>query len=116
MKGAIVTGLGKNIKKCREKAGLTQEKLAEMVGISPNYLSALEREAKVPAVDTFVRILNVIGLPLDEMLEGILQTETKTHCSRLEKRIGNLPLHKQRKVYRIIDEILDELENWEEDH
>lgn len=115
MKGKIVDGLGTNIKKCREKAGLTQEKLAELVDISPNYLSALEREAKSPTVDTLVRILNVIGLPLDEMLDGITQTETKTYCTRLEERINKLPLRKQRKVYRIVDEILDELEHWEEE-
>ncbi|MBR2564548.1 MAG: helix-turn-helix transcriptional regulator [Paenibacillus sp.] len=37
------TTIGKNIKVARESAGITQEKLAEKVGVNPKSISALER-------------------------------------------------------------------------
>ena len=35
--------IGKRLKEQREKAGFTQEELAEVVGCSSTYISALER-------------------------------------------------------------------------
>ena len=40
--------VGKRIKECREKANLTQEALAEKVGCSATYISAVERGASFP--------------------------------------------------------------------
>ena len=48
MEAEWMKGLGKRIQKCREEAGLTQEALSERVGISCNYLGAIEREVKTP--------------------------------------------------------------------
>ena len=39
----INISIGGNIKKAREKAGLTQERLSELIGIGPKSLSAVER-------------------------------------------------------------------------
>lgn len=61
-------GLGKRIQKCREEAGMTQEALAERVGISWNYLGAIEREVKTPKLETLVRIINVLGMSADDVM------------------------------------------------
>ena len=39
-----VKGMGKAIRRYREEAGITQERLAELVDISTNHLGAIERE------------------------------------------------------------------------
>lgn len=41
-----VKGMGKAIRRYREEAGITQERLAELVDISTNHLGAIEREVK----------------------------------------------------------------------
>lgn len=38
-----VKGMGKAIRRYREEAGITQERLAELVDISTNHLGAIER-------------------------------------------------------------------------
>lgn len=38
--------MGKAIRRYREEAGITQERLAELVDISTNHLGAIEREVK----------------------------------------------------------------------
>lgn len=39
-------GMGKAIRRYREEAGITQERLAELVDISTNHLGAIEREVE----------------------------------------------------------------------
>ena len=50
--------IGARIKAARERVHLTQEKLAEIVDISPTHMSVIERGVKTPKLDTFVRIAN----------------------------------------------------------
>lgn len=40
--------IGKRIKECREKIGLTQEQFAEKTGLTTNYISTIERGAIYP--------------------------------------------------------------------
>ena len=47
--------IGARIKAARERVHLTQEKLAEIVDISPTHMSVIERGVKTPKLDTFVR-------------------------------------------------------------
>ena len=49
-------GMGKAIRRYREEAGITQERLAELVDISTNHLGAIEREVKTPTMETFVNM------------------------------------------------------------
>ena len=44
----IDTRIGKRIKQCRERLGLTQEQFAEKTGFTANYISTLERGASFP--------------------------------------------------------------------
>ena len=53
--------LGEEIRKARIKAGLTQEELAFQAGISRNYVSLLELNAKSPTVDLLIRICRAMG-------------------------------------------------------
>lgn len=48
--------MGAGIKKLKKDQGLTQEKLAELVDISPGFLSTIEAGTKPDGFDTYVRI------------------------------------------------------------
>ncbi len=55
--------LGKNIKKARKKAGLTQEQVAEKAGITSNYYSMIERgEVENPGSKVMTEIAKVLKL------------------------------------------------------
>lgn len=54
--------IGKNIKKAREKAGLTQEKLAEKSGISLDYLGKIEVCINKPGLKTILKLANALKI------------------------------------------------------
>ena len=75
--------VGKRIKEYRIKAGLTQEALAERVGISPNYLSAVERGVKLIRLDKLVSIINEINCTADDILVDVIKKSYERKTSAL---------------------------------
>lgn len=54
--------IGANIQRAREQAGYTQDKLSELLGVTPNHLSAIERgiySISMENLHKFCRLLNV---------------------------------------------------------
>lgn len=54
----------REVVKARKEQGLTQQELAEMVGVKQQVISRFEREKHIPTLDNFLRILNGVGLEL----------------------------------------------------
>lgn len=106
--GVSVKGLGKCIRKYRERAGITQEELAEKVNISTNHLGAIEREVKTPTLDTFVKILNGIGAEPNEALKEVVPMVWKEDISILEERLSELTPTQREKVIHIMNLIIEE--------
>ena len=96
-------GIGTRIKAGRVAAGLTQERLAEKVGISSTYLSAIECNVKDPKLATFIKIANEIGASADDLLADVLNVKQYEQYIEREERIRKLPLKEQNKIYRILD-------------
>ncbi len=61
--------LGNRIREERQKLKLTQEKLAESVGISDSYIGQIERGERSLTLDTLVRIANSLGVTIDFLLQ-----------------------------------------------
>lgn len=60
--------IGKRIKIARIKADLTQEKLSEMVGVSPTHMSNVETGTTRVNLTTIVGIANALGITSDDLL------------------------------------------------
>lgn len=103
-------GIGTRIKAGRVAAGLTQESLAEKVGISSTYLSAIECNVKDPKLATFIKIANAIGASADDLLADVLNVKQYEQYIEREERIRKLPLKEQNKIYRILDVMIEEAE------
>ena len=54
--------VGANLKRIRQKKGLTQERFAEISGFSQQYLSGLERGHRNPTVVTVYEIAVALGV------------------------------------------------------
>lgn len=61
--------LGKRIKFLREQAHLTQEKLAEMAGISLDYLGKIEVNINRPGIKTILKISNALDVPIKNLFD-----------------------------------------------
>ncbi len=57
-----------NIKLARVKAKLTQEELAEKIGVGQAMISYYEKGYKVPTVPIITRIADVLGCSIDELV------------------------------------------------
>lgn len=78
--------MGKRIKQKRKELNLTQEKLSEMLEISPTYISEIERGTGISSLATITKIANVLNLDLDYLILGISNTNIdKTFSNLLEK-------------------------------
>lgn len=58
-----------NIKKYRNKRGLTQDKLSEIAGISCDYLSEIERGKKIPSLKRFIAIADALDIPYEKFFK-----------------------------------------------
>lgn len=63
--------LGEGIRKHRKAASLTQEKLAEKIGINPVYMGQIERGYRVPTVDVLLRIARAMKVNLRDVFSEL---------------------------------------------
>lgn len=101
--------IGANIRTARMRADLTQEAMAEMIEVTPQHLSGLERGLVGTSVPTLMRICTELNVSADFILFGSSSDIYTTNSTLIEK-IQRLPKHKADIVERYIDfvfEIMD---------
>lgn len=81
--------IGSRIKAERKNLGLTQEKLSELINVTPHYIYEIERGMKSMSVETLILLSEKMELSADYILFG--------------NRRGNLG-----SLYRKLDELSDE--------
>ncbi len=94
--------VGRRIKAARERAGLTQEDLAERANLSTTHISCIERGVKPPKLDTFVNIANAIGVSSDVLLQDVLQAVNSDPATDMITAINSLSNKDQDRVKAII--------------
>ncbi len=67
--------LGAGLRAQREHWRMTQEQLAERIGVTPRYLAALERGERNVTLDTFDEYAGFLGLDAQALLTGELRDE-----------------------------------------
>lgn len=68
--------LGENIVRLRTVKGLSQEALADLLGVSRQSVSKWETDVSVPELDKLVKLGEVFGVSLDEIVKGKYITES----------------------------------------
>ena len=94
--------LGKRIKAARKQAGLTQEDLADRLGMSTTHISVIERGVKPPKLDTFVRLANVLNVSADNLLQDVVSNSQLSAANELADSIMQLPPQERTKLLNII--------------
>ena len=75
---------GKELRKLRLKAGLTQEEVGASAGVSREYVSMLEAEKNVPTIDVFMRLCHAVDAYPAEVIAR-LDHATRSTLSRKSK-------------------------------
>ncbi len=63
--------IGQRIKFSRKRAGLTQTKLAEKLGISPQMIASWEVGKRNPKIESLQKIANALSTPVEELTCGL---------------------------------------------
>lgn len=67
----ILRGIGQRIREARLKSGMTQECLAELVGVHWKTIGCIERGRYPFAVTTFARVAQHLDVSPNRLLEGL---------------------------------------------
>lgn len=103
MKKSVEQIIGKRIQKLRKSKGYTQQQFAEMISLSTNYLSDIERGKSSARLDKVVTIINALDCSADDIFIDVTNYNCKIRTSRLSERIETLPPEDQKKVLAILE-------------
>ncbi|MBS5479823.1 MAG: helix-turn-helix transcriptional regulator [Clostridiales bacterium] len=95
--------IGRRIQKCREKAGISQETLAEKVSLSSTSISNIERGANYPTFENFIRIANVLEVPADALLADVLDKAYVAQATRLSAVLESVPMQKRQEIFAVVE-------------
>lgn len=98
--------IGKNIRKYRLLKKLRQEDLAEKAGLTANYIGMVERGEKIPSLETFIKILNALGVSADMVLSDVLDTGYTIKNSMLSEKLEKLAPEDRNRIYEVIDTMI----------
>lgn len=67
-RGDVRRALGKNLRQARERAGLTQEAVAERSGVHPTEVSRIETGKRDPRIATVEALAEAVGVSVSDLL------------------------------------------------
>jgi len=96
--------LGKRIKELRNKKGLTQEELAELVGVGERNLSKIECGNNFVTADTLSKILMALDLDAKDLFDYEHHKSKETLKEELITELNNnkIDVELLYKIYKII--------------
>lgn len=98
--------LGTRIAETRKEKHMTQEMLAEHAGISQIFISEIERGIKLPSLETFVAIVEVLGTSADYLLRDEIRAGEDFVFDELTKKLSGLTPRQRKAVTDIVDAYL----------
>ena len=96
--------LGLRLKEYRENRKLTQDKLAEMVGIDPKHLSRIENGRNYPSLETLEKILDSLDVSYEEIFNFKLLVSKDELIKKINSRLEVLDESKLNLIYNIVNE------------
>lgn len=98
--------IGKRIKAKRLEKHLTQEKLSELIDVSPSYVSEIERGGSICSLHTLAKINDALDSSLDYLVFGITNENAKNTFSEVLK---NIPEKNQELYISLCENIANSL-------
>lgn len=110
-KQELDSGLGLRIKAAREKAGYTQDKLAELTDVGVPYLAKLETGKVGISLPNFVNFCRVLGVSADYLIWG---KRNENDTFDVIERLRHIPERQYILLENIINNYLEAIQNFGE--
>ena len=101
--------LGKRVREARNKAGLTQESLAEKADIGIMYLGEIERGIKMPSLKIFIKIIEALDISADYLLRDELTSGKTFVYDEITEKLEGLTPRQRKGAVEILDAYLKTL-------
>ena len=92
--------IGENIRSCRRKMNLTQEQLAERLGVSFQSVSRWENDLTYPDMELLPALMEIFGITADELL-GISEAKKEQEVENIVRELVELSKQKDAPTERI---------------
>ena len=104
-KKAINVEIGRNIQEERMRAGYTQEELSELLDLTPNHLSAIERGVSGASIETLQKLCRVLGISADTILFG--KDGEDDRVLNMAAQIARIPPECRRQIEKAMAAMLE---------
>ncbi|HEY7456017.1 MAG TPA: helix-turn-helix transcriptional regulator [Solirubrobacterales bacterium] len=68
---SVAKQFGENLRRCRRRAGMSQEEAAVRASLHRTEIGLLERGERVPRIDTAIKVAGAVGATPSDLFEGI---------------------------------------------
>ena len=102
--------MGKRVRKQRQLIGLTQQELAERIGVSTSFVGHVERGTRKASLETLVALSNALGVGVDYLLAGSLQSSPDE-----ENPSGAMDPNRRLVSREILSTLQEHLSDWSPD-
>ena len=82
--------IGQTLKLIRTAANLKQSKLAELLGVTPNYISLIENDRREPSLSFLKKFADCVDAPLGYFLFVALNKEGGSQVEEVKNRMNDL--------------------------
>ena len=97
---------GRAIKNARNAKKLTQEKLAEMIGITPAHMKQIESERRNASVEVLFKLVNALDLSLDFIFSNS-DDDKQELAYKINLCLDRCSVHELQVVYATIEAMLN---------
>ncbi len=99
----VDTTLGERIRKRRQELGLTQNSLAQALGLTPQHISVIEQDKRVPSLSSLGKLAEELGVTIDYLVTG--KESVAADSIAAIKGDTRLSLHSKRALVTLIEEL-----------
>lgn len=103
--------IGSRIKENRQLKNITQEELAELIEITPGFMSLIETGRKKPSLETLIAICRELEITLNELLTGNQIALETDYCAELSTIMARCNEDEKRLIYDITKAVSETLIN-----
>ena len=130
----VAQRFGENLRRLRKGAGISQEELGLRCSLHRTEIGLLERGARVPRIDTLIKIASGLGIHPNALMAGISWTPAKVGTAGRFKIKSRMEQHREamelaakvregqtetvdavQLVHEARDELAERTERWKEE-
>ena len=104
------SALGQKLRQARQKKGYTQQALAKIADIGKVYLGEIERGAKMPSLNIFIKLTEALDISADYILRDELTSGKEYIYDEITQKLKDLTPKQRKTAADILDAYLRNLD------